>query len=59
MSLAEVLLALAPTIARLIESVLGTYDEEAELQAMLQLQRTLANLRAKKMLDEAAALRRG
>lgn len=49
--LEQVLIALIPGLAKLIESALDDdYDQEKELQAILQLQRAAADLRLQRML---------
>lgn len=47
-----VIAALAPSIAKFIElAKADSYDQEAEYQAILKMQRDLADLRAKRILD--------
>lgn len=49
--LEEVLAALIPGLAKLIESALSDdYDQEKELQAMLTMQRALADARVRNAL---------
>ncbi len=46
----EILLALVPGLVDLLKSALADdYDQAAELQAMLKMQRALADARAAKM----------
>lgn len=53
MGIEAVLIALAPAIAKLIDSATAdSYDEEAEYQALLDLQRSLADLRFQKAMSE-------
>lgn len=52
MSVEQVLLALIPGLAQLIESALSSdYDQQAELQAMLNMQRALADARIRAALE--------
>lgn len=46
MSIAEALAALLPSLAKIIENAISdTYDKDAELQAMLDMQRDIADAR--------------
>ncbi len=52
--LESILLALVPGLAKLIASALADeYDQQAELQAMLNMQRALADQRVKGALQKA------
>lgn len=49
----ELLIALAPGLAKLLEASLGeTYDREKELEALIQMQRAAADLRVRKALAD-------
>lgn len=52
----KILIALAPAIAGVIEVALNqTYDQDAETQAILKLQRSAADLRVQIALERAAS----
>jgi hypothetical protein len=49
----EILAALAPGLAKLIESALADeYDQAKELEAILDMQRATADLRVRRMLHD-------
>jgi hypothetical protein len=51
MTIVEALLTLAPYIAKLIESMTSdSYDQEAEKQALLDMERAISDVRAAKAL---------
>lgn len=53
-ALEAALVAIIPGLAKLLESALAdTYDQQAELQAMLHIQRSLANERVRRAISEA------
>lgn len=53
--LEEALLALAPGIAKLLATAIASeYDKDAELKAMLEMQRALADARVRRLLATPA-----
>ena len=49
----SILLALIPGLVKLIESALSdNYDQEAEMQALLQMQRAAADERMKRLIAD-------
>lgn len=54
MTIEEALIAIIPVVAKLLEAAIsGESDEQAQLQAILNMQRALADARAKSALAAA------